>query len=121
MAKYAIIESGKLANIVLAEHEYAQIQGWILLTGNADIGWDYINGEFIDNTPPANIERLMANIRKKRNFLLSESDANVLPDRWQAMAQEKQTEWSVYRQALRDVPQQEGFPSTVIWPTPPSS
>ena len=28
-------------------------------------------------------------------------------------------EWAVYRQALRDVPQQDGFPFDVTWPVPP--
>lgn len=28
-------------------------------------------------------------------------------------------EWFVYRQALRDVPSQEGFPHNIIWPTKP--
>jgi hypothetical protein len=27
--------------------------------------------------------------------------------------------WAPYRQALRDVPQQAGFPETIDWPTPP--
>jgi len=26
---------------------------------------------------------------------------------------------TAYRQALRDVPQQEGFPQTITWPTKP--
>ena len=30
------------------------------------------------------------------------------------------TAWRTYRQALRDVPTQEGFPNTVTWPTKPS-
>jgi hypothetical protein len=28
--------------------------------------------------------------------------------------------WAVYRQALRDVTQQEGFPMRVEWPVPPT-
>lgn len=28
--------------------------------------------------------------------------------------------WATYRQALRDIPQQPGFPTTVDWPTPPA-
>lgn len=28
--------------------------------------------------------------------------------------------WAIYRQALRDVPQQEGFPETITWPVPPA-
>lgn len=27
--------------------------------------------------------------------------------------------WALYRQALRDVPQQAGFPNNIVWPTPP--
>jgi hypothetical protein len=27
--------------------------------------------------------------------------------------------WKIYRQALRDVPNQDGFPQNVIWPTKP--
>ena len=27
--------------------------------------------------------------------------------------------WAAYRQALRDIPQQSGFPSDVVWPVPP--
>ena len=30
-------------------------------------------------------------------------------------------EWRVYRQALRDIPQQSSFPDNVTWPTPPGS
>ena len=29
-------------------------------------------------------------------------------------------EWRTYRQALRDVPSQEGFPNDITWPTKPS-
>lgn len=28
-------------------------------------------------------------------------------------------EWATYRQALRDLPQQIGFPTTIVWPTKP--
>ena len=27
--------------------------------------------------------------------------------------------WEVYRQALRDIPTQSGFPNTIVWPTQP--
>jgi len=30
-----------------------------------------------------------------------------------------QAAWATYRQALRDVPQQAGFPSDINWPTTP--
>ena len=29
-------------------------------------------------------------------------------------------EWQTYRQALRDIPQQSGYPTDIVWPTPPA-
>jgi len=59
-------------------------------------------------------------VRKHRDNLLVELDAVVgNPLRWAAMAAEEQTGWSTYRQALLDVPQQEGFPLAVVWPKNP--
>lgn len=51
MANYAIIENNKVANIVVADLDYAASQGWVALPENAGIGWDYINGQFVDNRP----------------------------------------------------------------------
>jgi hypothetical protein len=49
--------------------------------------------------------------RAQRDALLEESDALVLPDRWASYTQQKQTNLANYRQALRDFPQQAGFPN----------
>jgi len=51
---YAIIQNGKVINIVIANVDYATKNGWVELLGDAGIGWDYINGQFIDNRPPSN-------------------------------------------------------------------
>lgn len=51
MPNFAIIENGKVVNAVVAEADYAATQGWVALTGNAGIGWDYANGQFVDNRP----------------------------------------------------------------------
>ena len=55
--------------------------------------------------------------RAKRNALLSDTDWIVI------MHTEKGTnipmEWEVYRQALRDITDQAGFPFDVVWPTKP--
>jgi|TARA_A100001518_G_C1226482_1_gene76210 hypothetical protein len=50
--------------------------------------------------------------REQRNILLSESDVYALADRIT-------DEWRTYRQALRDVPLQAGFPDDITWPTKP--
>jgi hypothetical protein len=53
-------------------------------------------------------------VRTERNKLLSESDWTQLSD-----APVDKTAWATYRQALRDVPTQSGFPWTVTWPDAP--
>ena len=60
---------------------------------------------------------LAAQVRSERDLLLSVVDVVVSnPLRWASLSSEEQNEWSTYRQALLDVPQQSGFPSTVTWP-----
>ena len=60
---------------------------------------------------------LAAQVRSSRDLLLSVVDVVVSnPLRWASLSSDKQNEWTVYRQALLDVPQQSGFPSTVTWP-----
>jgi hypothetical protein len=53
-------------------------------------------------------------VREDRNFLLASSDWTQVID-----APVNQNEWAVYRQALRDLTNQTGFPWTVNWPTKP--
>ena len=54
------------------------------------------------------------NIRDQRNQLLSQTDWTQLSDSSVAST------WTTYRQELRDVPAQDGFPYSVTWPTEPS-
>ena len=55
---------------------------------------------------------LPALVRSRRDSLLAQSDVYALADRITP-------EWASYRQALRDITAQEGFPYSVIWPTKP--
>jgi len=41
------------------------------------------------------------------------------PLRWAAMTTEEQNTWSTYRTDLLNVPQQSGFPGSVVWPVKP--
>jgi hypothetical protein len=56
-------------------------------------------------------------IRAQRNFLLSQSDWTQLADA--PLTAEQKTAWTVYRQALRDVPSSFATPEEVVWPTAP--
>lgn len=52
MKNYAIINSNLVVNITVSSDEFAKSQGWVELTGNAGIGWSYIDGKFIAPIPP---------------------------------------------------------------------
>jgi hypothetical protein len=89
----------------IPDRHYAVMQG----------GWQYVEGEPpVYPDPVAVANEQAANIRSQRNTLLSESDWTQLVD-----AVVNQEAWAAYRQALRDIPQQEGFPSNVVWPEKP--
>jgi hypothetical protein len=58
--------------------------------------------------------KLAEEIRAQRDQLLAASDWTQVAD-----APVNQAAWAVYRQALRDVPNQSGFPANVVWPSKP--
>ena len=53
-------------------------------------------------------------IRLERNKLLSSSDWTQVAD-----AIVNQSAWASYRSELRNLPQQAGFPNSIVWPTKP--
>jgi len=61
-------------------------------------------------------EEIMESVRIKRNFLLKESDWTQFPD--SPLTVEKRAEWSLYRQALRDLPENVNI-NNVVFPTEP--
>tara|TARA_R110000765_G_C18941840_1_gene607762 strand:- start:306 stop:587 length:282 start_codon:yes stop_codon:yes gene_type:complete len=58
--------------------------------------------------------RVSVNVREERDALLAETDWMGNSDVTMSSA------WTTYRQALRDIPAQAGFPNTVTYPTKPS-
>lgn len=56
-------------------------------------------------------------VREERNKLIKQSDWTMLADA--PFSDTKKAEWVAYRQSLRDIPQQSGFPFSVNWPTNP--
>jgi hypothetical protein len=77
-----------------------------LVDGAWTQGWE------VSNLPAEDAGR---NIRSQRDSLLSQTD-------WMALSDNTLTpEWAAYRQELRDVTAQEGFPYAVVWPTKPGS
>lgn len=76
------------------------------------------DGQPILVDPPADeiTADLTKSIRVKRNNLLSSSDWTQLGD----IPPGIKAQWSEYRQLLRDVPQQSGFPTSIVWPSTPA-
>lgn len=64
-------------------------------------------------------ENKKSRVRSQRDSLLQNCDWVATTDT--ALTAEQQQPWIEYRQALRDVPSQPGFPDDVVWPTKPSN
>ena len=60
----------------------------------------------------------LAVVQKNRDTLLDASDWIVVKSLEAGVA--VPSNWVTYRQALRDVPAQEGYPNTITWPNKPS-
>lgn len=75
-----------------------------------------VNGSWVIDWAVENLpqEDAANNVRNHRNDLLAECDWTQLAD-----ATVNSLAWANYRQALRDIPQQDGFPYNVNWPTKP--
>ena len=94
--------------------KFAQEEGYREKRGE-DLSWS------IERIPEKTAEekRIEAEqvARSKRDALLSESDYYLQPD--YPSTPEGVKAVKAYRSALRDVPQQEGFPFEIVWPEKP--
>lgn len=73
----------------------------------------------LEDRPPEPPVRLAARARRRRDALLRDSDWTQLPDT--PLTDDQRQSWSAYRASLRDVPQQDGFPTTITWPDAPGT
>lgn len=80
--------------------------------------WTYQDAPAPSPEPgPPTEEQLAAEARYQRNQMLAASDWTQLPD--VPIEVNNKNAWAVYRQALRNLPQQAEFPTTISWPSPP--
>ncbi len=84
--------------------------GNVPFTSEEEADWDAKEAEYAAGAD----DRAAAEIRKERDSKLTESDWTQVVD-----APVDQAAWATYRQALRDIPNQAGFPNEVNWPTKP--
>lgn len=119
--KLADIQNGVVRNIILVDPENLPdwAAHWPEIQEGFGIGDLYANGAF--EAVPVDLEALAESVRAQRDTILAAEVDPIAtnPLRWNALTPEQQDALAAYRQALLDVPQQEGFPSDVIWPTKP--
>ena len=60
-------------------------------------------------------QKLVMQVLTDRKAKLLASDWTQLPD----VPLETKQAWATYRQALRDITDQPGYPTNIVWPTPP--
>lgn len=95
--------------------KYSELAQWC----NSNNAMIVDRGDYYEAVPiPAPTEEELArNVRGTRDAKLSETDYLVASD--YPISEENLVEIKVYRQALRDITEQTGFPKDVIWPDVP--
>ena len=76
--------------------------------------------EIIDKSEEEINNEKWQKIRTLRNELLSESDIEVVIDKWQFYTDEQKNAWINYRRILRNLPQEYSNPNNIVWPDKPS-
>jgi len=107
---YCIVKDGVIENIIVCENNEVAAQfGALPIYDGAVIGHEY-------NVPEPTMTEDEA--REMRNKLLAETDWTQMPD--SPLSNELREAYRVYRQALRDITAQEGFPASITWPELPA-
>ena len=71
------------------------------------------NSLVMTELPPPSTSFLAAQIRSQRDALLAKSDWTQAED--SPLSSCEKEKWRQYRQFLRDIPTQKGFPENVVW------
>ena len=134
MKNFIVYEhSGKILRTGTCLNADFSLQGENVIEGLANYENQYIENNLIVNMPPKPNGAAYFNydtkqwvldypsqelsVKFQRDDLLYKSDWTQIPNN--PLTAEQQQAWAVYRQELRDITSQSGYPFNVIWPTPP--
>lgn len=128
MKTFAQIKDGK-AHWIFQSDECPEFAPDIVIADITDVtpvpgeGWSYDGSVFSPPPGPTGEQ-----VRRRRDALLISCDWIVQRHREQVdaaiattLTSDQYGVWTTYRQALRDMPKQTGFPSEVVWPEIPES
>ena len=98
---------------------------WVQAWSVVDMFQDYTDDEGVTHTKAdqeaayqADLDaKAAASVRSTRDAKIAETDWMVIKSAETGIA--LAAEWATYRQALRDITEQEGFPNAVTWPAEP--
>ena len=116
-----VVKDGVVKNVIevngMSREEYERLEQCQLVDvedyAGVDIGDTYDGEHFYRDG--VRLDAIFAlNIR---NNLLKASDFAVMPD--YPCGETERAGWLAYRQALRDIPEQQGYPDAIVWPEPP--
>jgi hypothetical protein len=112
------VESGLVVQVEDSVFDVAPSNIWVDCLDNI-VGhkYTYQNNQFnLIPEPPIVpvLPHTAEEVREMRNKKLVDSDWTQLAD-----SQVDKQAWATYRQALRDIPTQSGFPENTIWPQKP--
>jgi hypothetical protein len=84
-----------------------------------DFGWKqvWVVSDATDEEVQQRTEQQASSVRAERNALLSSCDWTQLSD--SPLNSLQKADWFEYRNELRNIPEQQGFPWEVVWPTQP--
>jgi hypothetical protein len=110
--KAHIVENGIVTNTI--EIDSLDLLPNLVEATEGGIGWSYVDGVFTAPADTRTDAEIAAEVRTERDAKLVSSDWTQVAD-----APVDQAAWATYRQALRDIPEQAGFPNTIDWPVAP--
>lgn len=99
-------------------YRYPNVEGGAYFEAYWQSGGNLAFGFLAGGVPPAGESSPAEKARERRNALLAECDWTQLGD--VDLTSGSKSNFATYRQALRDVPQQSGFPDTINWPARPA-
>ena len=94
----------------MARH-HMTVAGPVAFTAEEEAEWDAEEAAYAANADT----RKAVDVREERNAKLAATDWTQAAD----VPQSVKDSYAPYRQALRDVPTQSGFPNQVVWPESP--
>ena len=118
-----VVKDGIVQNIIeingMSREEYERLEQCKLV--DADLPYIVTMGDTYDDETGLfyrdGVRVDTMHVRDMRDYMLRSSDLAMMSD--YPCSEAERTAWLAYRQALRDITEQEGYPESIVWPERP--